>query len=344
LHGYTHEQLKSEGEKYGISDITGEEYTCNSKFSILTALTRIKNCRSSRQYLIKQKGLKYDILYNSRGRHPPRYSHLHYIEGFNVNPHGVKLTTEIITSDEFGNIRSTATPLPAPWTYKEGETPHQLLRKTDEYKSARDKHIKPRCEQCNGTRSLALHHLAGSPPYHKAGLHIMDSILNEFMSSEATYCEIYTITLSSYPLRFLLRAICPGCGKTLTHRKTIQPEFACYACKGTFQIDILLADTIDELSLYADYIGIERKVYRELSEQCMCFFSREISEMYSAWLSHAIGIYLSMRDTETLCQRCHTAIHHGKILCRRCKKHYHNANYDVCFTCFENERHAEDDD
>lgn len=49
-----YETLKAEGVKYGLLNITPEEYERNKQFSILTALTRVKNNRVDTAKRIKK--------------------------------------------------------------------------------------------------------------------------------------------------------------------------------------------------------------------------------------------------------------------------------------------------
>jgi len=45
--------------------------------------------------------------------------------------------------------------------------------------------------------------------------------------------------------------------------------------------------------------------------------------------------YLSFEGTIILCKRCHFALHKGMVLCKGCKKKYHDSvRYTMCFDCF----------
>jgi formate-dependent nitrite reductase cytochrome c552 subunit len=43
--------------------------------------------------------------------------------------------------------------------------------------------------------------------------------------------------------------------------------------------------------------------------------------------------YLDKRNIVVLCKRCHFAIHHGKILCPKCKKAYMRYENRCCYSC-----------
>ena len=45
--------------------------------------------------------------------------------------------------------------------------------------------------------------------------------------------------------------------------------------------------------------------------------------------------YVSMKDSVTICQRCHGNIHKGRVLCSFCGERYHGRKYDCCYTCLE---------
>ena len=43
--------------------------------------------------------------------------------------------------------------------------------------------------------------------------------------------------------------------------------------------------------------------------------------------------YMSLKETEVLCARCHFALHKGMHLCPQCKTHYVKNNFKTCFHC-----------
>lgn len=43
--------------------------------------------------------------------------------------------------------------------------------------------------------------------------------------------------------------------------------------------------------------------------------------------------YLDPRNVVVLCKRCHFAVHHGKILCPKCRKNYMRYENNCCYSC-----------
>jgi hypothetical protein len=44
--------------------------------------------------------------------------------------------------------------------------------------------------------------------------------------------------------------------------------------------------------------------------------------------------YISLKDIQILCKRCHFAFHKGMKLCSVCKERYHENQWDMCFICY----------
>jgi hypothetical protein len=45
--------------------------------------------------------------------------------------------------------------------------------------------------------------------------------------------------------------------------------------------------------------------------------------------------YESFDGTKALCKRCHFALHKGLVLCKVCKKNYHEPEKEKCWDCFK---------
>ena len=59
------------------------------------------------------------------------------------------------------------------------------------------------------------------------------------------------------------------------------------------------------------------------------------NERFEAWRAEYERTYMDFENVIILCKKCHYALHHGKVLCQRCRVHYHNPRYPVCFSCNE---------
>jgi hypothetical protein len=49
--------------------------------------------------------------------------------------------------------------------------------------------------------------------------------------------------------------------------------------------------------------------------------------------SEGLYIDLILSRCVVLCRRCHFHLHHGRVLCTKCKEHYHGLEYDQCWHC-----------
>ena len=56
-------------------------------------------------------------------------------------------------------------------------------------------------------------------------------------------------------------------------------------------------------------------------------------ERFAVWRIEYERTYMDFENVVILCRRCHFALHKGKVLCSRCKIHYHNPRYQMCFEC-----------
>jgi hypothetical protein len=63
------------------------------------------------------------------------------------------------------------------------------------------------------------------------------------------------------------------------------------------------------------------------------------NEKYTDFKERAEASYMdfSPENVAVLCKRCHYAIERGKVLCVKCKKHYHGKRYPVCYECNKKE-------
>ena len=63
---------------------------------------------------------------------------------------------------------------------------------------------------------------------------------------------------------------------------------------------------------------------------------KELTDIkFNAWRAEYEKIYMDFKNVIILCQKCHFALHKGKKLCNKCKIHYHNPRYPMCFVCNE---------
>jgi len=61
----------------------------------------------------------------------------------------------------------------------------------------------------------------------------------------------------------------------------------------------------------------------------------EIDELYEEYKRQAELEYMELtpETVMVLCNRCHTARRYGKVLCQKCREHYHNPKYPMCYHC-----------
>lgn len=60
-----------------------------------------------------------------------------------------------------------------------------------------------------------------------------------------------------------------------------------------------------------------------------------VDEKFAKWKKKYYSIYENFDEAKlmVLCNRCHYALHKGKVLCKVCKKNYHGKRYDMCYEC-----------
>lgn len=58
-------------------------------------------------------------------------------------------------------------------------------------------------------------------------------------------------------------------------------------------------------------------------------------ERFAEWRAEYERIYMDFENVVILCRKCHFALHKGKKLCDKCKIHYHNPRFPVCWECNE---------
>lgn len=62
----------------------------------------------------------------------------------------------------------------------------------------------------------------------------------------------------------------------------------------------------------------------DLTNQKYAEFKARVSEAYLDFTPETV---------EALCKRCNYAREHGKVLCTKCREHYHNMRYTQCYQC-----------
>jgi hypothetical protein len=87
----------------------------------------------------------------------------------------------------------------------------------------------------------------------------------------------------------------------------------------------------------AKWKQIRRNLMRGKAGEGLSFeeITRVTNEKYAGFKARAELMYMEFTpdNVAVLCRRCHFAAEHGKTLCKRCRVHYHNPHFPVCFKC-----------
>ena len=140
--------------------------------------------------------------------------------------------------------------------------------------------------------------------------------------------------------------VCPSCfSNRINERKTLTPRYRCGACKNEFETPInrtqqryVKAIENQKSKLKSgnySYISISPNItlgplYPLIYEDALATYKNKVQEL--------ISDYENMTDVTVLCKKCHSATRFGLIICDKCKKGYHNMRYEVCFSCYREEK------
>lgn len=228
-----------------------------------------------------------------------------------------------------------------------------------EWKTARDKLIKDKCEQCGSTIKLTLQHMwqPMSIGYHMDWAR--SDILRDYDLSCEPGMEIERIVsleeLMEYKSRdsrsIYIENACPNCGSTgYTARKTKLPKYRCNRCKhefdtpSTMEYETILDDITnaipEEYTLCVEQTRLSKYRWQMYHERITSMtLEKYKQEIYRLALLNYIGEYIrywSMVDTVTWCNKCaYMYDKHNKVLCENCGKNYRERHYDLCSECYK---------
>ena len=185
------------------------------------------------------------------------------------------------------------------------------------WKEVRENKVGKECIQCGSKENLNVHHLKPRTKYQEINSKAFYQIYNELKENKKLPLE---------KIEIIHRKSCPKCGTpSIRERKTLEPKFRCPYCKINF----------DQPSI------IEKYNEKPLMSFVARNYKKEIADRIEKIREEEFKEYIDTDYVITLCKKCHYFYHQGKILCQVCKKRYHLAKYEMCWTCKESEMRKE---
>ncbi|MHA2252446.1 MAG: hypothetical protein ACXAD7_18915 [Candidatus Kariarchaeaceae archaeon] len=199
---------------------------------------------------------------------------------------------------------------------------HMKLWELPEWKKTRERLLKDFCEQC-GKKDPPFS-LIHTKPFPKA-LQVSKEVRQKLLQELVEKGEMQEFSLTTLQESELKVRKCPECfSLSLRERKVKKPKYACNNCSSEFEEPIVGIDEND-----SRVIKLRNQFYFDRLSK----FSSEIDLRYNQELERLRIWYLSGEDTATYCRSCAFQRRKGRILCAKCKTHYHSPKYASCFVC-----------
>jgi hypothetical protein len=176
-----------------------------------------------------------------------------------------------------------------------------------------------KCEKCGSTTDLVIHHKKKIAELLEHKRKITNQLVQQLIKKGEFKPKIQNI---------------PTCPKCKTHRKSDIKErkrtkpshkhlkrFRCKNCKHEFEKPVYRKKKTNRLS-------------KRDWERFLATYEIVVDNLVSKQRKEFHKYYMSFKDTQILCKRCHYADHKGMKLCAFCKKRYHEKKWDMCFICY----------
>jgi len=243
----------------------------------------------------------------------------------------------------------------APFIYKEGKKPHQQIRLTKEWKLNRKKRLDKanyKCKWCGNQpeTGLTVHH-NNHIDYYKIWYGLINKYLEEMNEKNEEWRMKWDKAWQKDSITKMMNKVkneidkeaksskveaCPHCDSSqLSKRKEKKPKYYCSNCKKEFDIAKIRSDK--KYYVYPNRIEkiakslITQRFIKKIIKHSFDKLRREYQEEVKKQVSY----YLSMRNTEVLCKRCHMAAENNMKLCPICKERYHRIQYNTCAECYK---------
>ena len=162
------------------------------------------------------------------------------------------------------------------------------------------------CEWCGSTEDLSPHHPTRYAAYEVECQAVSQTLLRKLIKK-----GVYT------PLS---KDACPKCSSfSIYPRKILTPKYRCISCNHVFDKSVELPTGWISKEDYSNF----RLKHKD-----------QIDKMVKAKRQKAYEEYTSLEGTIILCRACHLAAGRGRVLCKVCKKKYHEHAYQMCWDCF----------
>jgi len=144
--------------------------------------------------------------------------------------------------------------------------------------------------------------------------------------------------------------LCPFClSNRISERKTVSPFYRCSACKNEFKTPKYRTPQNYVKAIKNKKTRLKSQNYSYISissnktlGSIYPFIYDDIIATYEYDVQQLVFDYEEMKNVLIICKRCHHANNKGLIICKKCKKNYHNPNYETCYQCHIKEEEAND--
>ncbi len=181
-----------------------------------------------------------------------------------------------------------------------------------EWKALVERLRKDYCEICGSrTPPFTLHHEKPLLPYSSIRTQVAESLFSELLDKGELNTDLIQVTI---------RDSCPECDSINVQgpRSTISPPFYCGRCYHRFDHPV------------KKKVKNDKALRRDFFQR----FKDEIDKRTQIERDKQSAYYLSGKDVITVCSRCHLPTEQGKVLCKICNHHFHNARFNQCWECF----------
>ncbi|WP_319508133.1 hypothetical protein [uncultured Methanolobus sp.] len=185
-----------------------------------------------------------------------------------------------------------------------------------EWLKKRDERLKDeKCELCNSTEDLSIHH----PD------HLFET---PFQINRRMYSQFYQEFQNLFMKKHKIKPKATG-----AHRHKSHPYWHPIDRKHKYEVD--------ESEMETQYktpkpTPDQKKTFKEEYNEWLN--SINAKSLINAELEKERASYMSFENVQVLCNRCHIAHHKGMDLCPVCNSNYKNKRYETCWECVPEEQ------
>ena len=243
----------------------------------------------------------------------------------------------------------------SPYIYEEKKKPHQQIRLTKEWKINRKERLNQAnntCEWCEKKpeSGLVVHH-DNHIDYYKIWFGLVNTFSEEMIEKNNVWKKEWDKAWQDAYITEMINKIkkeidneaksskveaCPHCDSSqLSVRKYKKPKYFCSNCKKEFNTVKIRPDKKYYIPLRNVEEIARRLIYQKFIKKAVKHSFDKLKEEYEEEVDEQVKNYLSMKDTEVLCKRCHMATENFMKLCPICRKKYYRIPYNSCAECYK---------